>query len=174
MTTVQTGPPISLDALADAVPLEPLPSPPEPVTEPDEATLPPALPAAEHPADAAVRTDATELFLRVGLAFVFVYAAATSLVDPEAAATYFPRQLPGDLVVDVLLPAFAVYEILLAMALLSGRFTYIAALLAAVTLAGIVVVNADAFAVLFRNVAITCAALALAVESKDRRPGRTN
>ncbi len=140
------------DGVADAVA--------DPVADPVAdavAVEPPARPA---------RTDAASWFLRGGLAFVFVYAAATSLADPEAAATYFPRQIPTDLVVGVLLPAFAVYEVVLAVGLLTSRFAHATAVLAAATLAGIIVVNADAFDVLFRNVAIACAALALAAQSR--------
>ena len=108
-------------------------------------------------------------FLRAGLAFVFLYAAAATLVDPVAASTYFPDVAPPDMVIDVLLPSFAAYEVLLAAALVTKRFTFPASVLATVTLVGIMVVNADAFGVLFRNVAIACAALALAIQSRAER-----
>lgn len=168
MTTVHTGPTMPFDALTGPVPLDP------PVVPPDGSPVhQEAVPAADGDvgdrAEAVARPSAASWFLRVGLAFVFAYAAVTSLVDPAAAATYFPPQLPSDLVVDVLIPAFAAYEIALALVLLSGRHTYGAAVVAALTLAGIVVVNADAFGVLFRNVAIACAALALAAETRGTR-----
>lgn len=169
MTTLHTGPPMPFESLSDRVSFDSLPLVPE---------VPAEAPVAEESRNDAVvgsepvagaRAEATSWFLRAGLAFVFVYAAVASLVDPLAAATYFPAQLPSHLVVDVLVPAFAAYEIGLALALLSGRFTYPAAVLAAMTLAGIIVVNADAFSVLFRNVAIACAALALAADSRPPR-----
>jgi uncharacterized membrane protein YphA (DoxX/SURF4 family) len=170
MTTVHSGPTMPFDALTAPVPVDPVPVdpvivPPEaPAGRGDARAMPDA--AVDAPAGAAVGAGATSWLLRVGLAFVFAYAAVTSIVDPAAAATYFPRQLPADLVVDVLLPAFAAYELALALALLSGRHTYAAAVIAALTLGGIMVVNADAFGVLFRNVAIACAALALAADSR--------
>lgn len=107
--------------------------------------------------------------LRVGLAFVFVYAATISSIDPVAAATYFPSVLPREWVMEVVLPAFVVYEVLLAVGLLTARYTYAASLLAAATMVGIIVVNANAFDVLFRNVAIAFAALSLAVQTREAR-----
>jgi uncharacterized membrane protein YphA (DoxX/SURF4 family) len=169
MTTVHTGPTMPFDALTGPVPLDPPVVPPEASSAREEAVPAPDGEVGSRD-EAVTRASAAAWFLRVGLAFVFTYAAVTSLVDPAAAATYFPPQLPSDLVVDVLLPAFAAYEVALALVLLSGRHTYGAAVVAALTLAGIVVVNADAFGVLFRNVAIACAALALAAESKGSRP----
>ena len=103
-------------------------------------------------------------FLRAGLAFVFSYAAVSSLVHPAAFARYFPSFLPASWI-SGLLPAFAVYELLLTVGLMVDRYTYAASLLAALTLLAIVAANPDAFAVLFRNVAIAFAALALAVQS---------
>ena len=76
--------------------------------------------------------------------------------------------MPGTWAAE-LLPAFAVYEVVLSALLLTNRFTYVASLLAAATLLGIVVANPDAFEVLFRNVAIACAALALALQDRQQR-----
>jgi uncharacterized membrane protein YphA (DoxX/SURF4 family) len=173
MTTLHTGPAMPLDSLSDVVPLDPLTVLPEAPAEQSVAEQSTNDAVVDVPPGPGVRAGAASWFLRAGLAFVFGYAAVSSLVDPLAAATYFPAQLPADLVVDVLVPAFAGYEIVLALTLLSGRFTYAAAVLAAVTLGGIVVANADAFSVLFRNVAIACAALALAAESRDAHRRRS-
>ena len=167
MTTVHAEPttPLHVDALAGTG------DPPHPASSPSDGARTDAARTDPAPTDPA-RTDPASWFLRVGLAFVFAYAATTSLVDREAAAVYFPPQLPTDVVVQVLVPAFAVYEIVLATMLLTGRLAHLAAVLAAITLAGIVVVNADAFDVLFRNVAIACAALALAAQGRATRPPR--
>ena len=106
--------------------------------------------------------------LRAGLAFVFSYAAVSSFVHPATFARYFPSFVPASWAHD-LLPVFAAYEMLLTLALMIDRCTYAASLLAALTLFAIVAANPDAFAVLFRNVAIACAALALAMESRPQR-----
>lgn len=103
--------------------------------------------------------------LRLGLVFVFLYAAGSSFLQPETLAGYFPSFLPHSWATE-LLPAFGVYEVLLAAALASGRFTYVASVLAGLTLAAITAANPDAFPVLFRNVAIMCAAIALALQTR--------
>jgi uncharacterized membrane protein YphA (DoxX/SURF4 family) len=108
------------------------------------------------------------LLLRGGLAFAFLYAATASFLHPTTFARYFPSFMPGAWAAE-LLPAFAVYEVVLSALLLTNRFTYTASLLAAATLLGIVVVNPDAFEVLFRNVALACAALALALQDRQQR-----
>jgi uncharacterized membrane protein YphA (DoxX/SURF4 family) len=113
------------------------------------------------------RADRLVLWLlRGGLAFVFLFAAMSSFLDRETFAGYFPSFLPSSWATE-LLPVFAVYEVVLAAALLSGRFTYPASVLAASTLVAITAANPDAFEVLFRNVAIACAALALAAQSRS-------
>ena len=106
--------------------------------------------------------------LRAGLAFAFLYAASASFLHPATFARYFPSFLPASWATE-LLPLFAVFEVVLAGLLLTSRFTYVASLLAAATLVGIVIANPDAFEVLFRNVAIACAALALALLNRQER-----
>ncbi len=59
----------------------------------------------------------------------------------------------------------------LAAMLLAGRRLFVVSLLSALTMAGIVVLNLDSFGVLFRNVAIACAALSLAVQARAAEVG---
>lgn len=106
--------------------------------------------------------------LRAGLAFVFLYAAAASFRHPTTFARYFPSFLPARWAAD-LLPVFAAFELLLALSILTPRLTYVASLVAAITLVGIVAANLDAFEVLFRNIAIACGALALALQNRPAR-----
>jgi uncharacterized membrane protein YphA (DoxX/SURF4 family) len=106
--------------------------------------------------------------LRAGLAFVLSYAATSSAFHPETFARYFPSFMPAAWATE-LLPVFAVFELLLAVGLMTERFTYPASMLAGLTMVAIVVVNPDAFDVLFRNVAIACGAFALAAQSRRER-----
>jgi hypothetical protein len=111
--------------------------------------------------------------LQLGLAFVFLYASISALTSPATYRSYIPSVWAewSPPTTHLLLRAFAVYELALAVALLTRRFCYQASLLSAVTLLGIIGLNADAFEVLFRNVAITFAALALAaLRHGDRTP----
>ncbi len=110
----------------------------------------------------------TSWLLRAGLAFVLSYAATASLLHPATFARYFPSFLPATWT-DRLLPAFAVFETLLAVALLTDRYAYVASILAGLTMVAIVTVNPHDFDVLFRNVAIACAAFALAVQCRGER-----
>jgi uncharacterized membrane protein YphA (DoxX/SURF4 family) len=109
--------------------------------------------------------------LRAGLAFVLSYAATSSFFHPETFARYFPSFLPATWATE-LLSVFAVFEMLLAVGLMTDRFTYPAAMLAGLTMVAIVVLNPDAFSVLFRNVAIACGAFALALQSRHERAAR--
>jgi hypothetical protein len=103
-------------------------------------------------------------WLRVGLGFVFAYAAVAAFLSPEAFSAYLPAPPgmgePGGASMLCCLRAGA------GRAFLSGRHTHAASLAAVVTLAGIVVFNLDALDVLFRNVAVACAAAALACSTR--------
>lgn len=102
------------------------------------------------------------IFLRVGLAFVFIYAAVAMSFSPSKYVFYFPdfiRQLsPSD---SLLIHSFSVFEILLSAWLLSGIQVFFSAYISALVLIGIVVFNLDEFNILFRNVAIIMGALSL-------------
>ncbi len=108
--------------------------------------------------------------LRAGLAFVFAYAAVSMLFDPTRFTSYMPPFLPMSIVESWCIPCFAAYETLLAYCLLRGRRLVPAGLASAVTMGGIIVINPDSFEVLFRNVAIASAGLALAVQAWAKRP----
>lgn len=109
-----------------------------------------------------------EWLLRAGLAFVFAYAALSTVLRPEAFHQYLPPVLP-ETWSHRLLPWFAAYELLLVAGLLGCRRVGPPALTAAATLVAIVAANPGRFDVLFRNVAIALSALALAVLAV-RRP----
>jgi len=100
------------------------------------------------------------------LAFVFLYAAVSALFDSSKFTQYMPPSLPAWLH-RYCVPTFSAYEMLLVIGLLSGRHLFAVSMLSAMTVAAIVVVNPDSFEVLFRNVAIACAALSLAVHARE-------
>lgn len=108
----------------------------------------------------------TSLLLRLGLATIFLYAAVSSFLAPDEWVGYFPQMLRDIVPADILLPIFSIYELALAGWLLSGLYTKYAALLAAATLAGIVVSNFQLFAITFRDIALIFAAIALYFEER--------
>lgn len=106
--------------------------------------------------------------LRAGLVFVFSYAAVSACVDPSVLAGYLPAMIPVSWT-PTIGRFFAGYELVLVAALLTRRYLVAASVMSAATLVVIVAVNPSSFEVLFRNVAIICAALALALHAQTGR-----
>lgn len=100
--------------------------------------------------------------LKSGIAFVLFYAAAGSFLDPLSWVGFFPQWMRDLVDQDLLLMFFSVYEIALGVWILWGRWARYSALLAAATFAGIIVANLGAFDLVFRDVTMVFAALALA------------
>lgn len=105
--------------------------------------------------------------LRLGLAFVFLYAAIASLLEPRDWVGFLPTMLTDIVDADLLLKFLSVYEIALAAWLLSGVCVRLAGLVSALTLLGIVFTNPSVFIVSFRDIGLAFAGLALAF-SKDK------
>lgn len=107
--------------------------------------------------------DYTQLLLRIGLAIVFLYASISSIKNPLTWIGYLPTFLRNGSTASAttILHIFSVYEIVLALWLLSGKYVRYAALLCAATLVGIVFSNSSLFAITFRDIALAFAALAL-------------
>ncbi len=104
------------------------------------------------------------VLLRLCLATVFSYAAISSFISPNEWVGYLPPMLTNLVDPKLLLHIFSVYELALVVWLLSGVYIRYAALLCALTLGGIVVSNFGLFAISFRDIGLTLAALALAAE----------
>jgi len=100
--------------------------------------------------------------LRIGLAFVFLYAAASLSLNPSEGEHFLPTFVTMLMPAKLFLSLFGIYEIILSLWLLSGKWTKYSGLLAALTIFGITSLNLTDFSVLFRNVAIFFASLALA------------
>ncbi len=136
------------------------------LVQPPGGSPPAPAPAAVGSRRRAFEAQLPSWLLRAGLAFVLSYAATSSFFHPETFARYFPSFMPATWATE-LLAVFAVFEMLLAVGLMTERFTYPASMLAGFTMVAIVLVNPDAFNVLFRNVAIACGAFALALHSRQ-------
>ena len=109
------------------------------------------------------RYELVSLLLRVGLAFVFFYAAIGSFLAPDSWLGFFPPFLRNIFPPNLLLTGFSVYEILLGLWLLWGRYAFYSASLAVLTLLGIIIPNLGALDIIFRDVGLLFAALGLAV-----------
>jgi len=107
----------------------------------------------------------TNLLLRIGVAFAFIYPAISGFVEPIAWIGYFPgfiQSLPVDLF--IVLNIFGAVEIILALWILSGKKILIPCVLGAFMLVGIVTFNLSQIDILFRDVAILFMLLALISE----------
>ena len=101
--------------------------------------------------------------IRIGLAFVYGYAAVEMFVDPINFLRYVPPFMQEIMPIDLFLFAFGSFEIFFTLWLLSGIKTKYAGILSAFLMLSIILPNIQYFAVLFRNVAIGFASIALFV-----------
>lgn len=110
------------------------------------------------------------LLLRMGIAFTFAYASVGSFLNPSAWIGYFPLFVRDIFPETLLLMGFSAIELALAVALLFWKRPA-PAWIAFFMLAGITVTNLGAFDIVFRDVGLAFAALALASmsESKQKR-----
>lgn len=108
------------------------------------------------------------LLLRIGLAAVFGYAGVAAFLQPDSWIGYLPEFLRESFDPRFLLSAFSSAELVLAIWLLSGRFQFMAGIMSALAILGILTFNLALLDVVFRDIAIFFAALALAyLETKD-------
>lgn len=109
-----------------------------------------------------------ELLLRAAIAFSFLYPPIAALSDPDAWTGYFPGFILA-LGIDslTLLHVFGALEGVIALWILFGRKVFFPSIVAAVLLMAIVVLNGIQFPILFRDVSIALAALALAFMSNN-------
>lgn len=113
------------------------------------------------------------LVMRLAVAFSFVYPAVSAYFDPYAWIGYFPGfllTLAGghDL---VLLHAWGLFEIALALWVLFGTRVYVPAIIMALALVAVVVANPGQFPILFRDLSIALAAISLALVNKKKHGG---
>ena len=109
------------------------------------------------------------LFLRLGIASVFLYAAIASTLDPINWSGYLPPFVTIIAPMNVVLICFSLFEFILSIWILSGWKSLYAAFLAATTLLAIIGANWSDRDILFRDFAIFFAALALAAASVGKK-----
>jgi uncharacterized membrane protein YphA (DoxX/SURF4 family) len=99
--------------------------------------------------------------LRIGLAAVFLYAGISSLQHPLEWIGFLPTFMTKVVAATTPIKVFAIYELVLSIWLLSGKYLKYCALLCALTLTGIVVTNMSQLITTFRDVGLAFMALAL-------------
>jgi len=115
-----------------------------------------------------MRHHFASILLRLGLAFVFLVPAVAGFLAPQNWVGYIPSFMTVFLPANVLLVIFGLYEIILAIFLLFKKEVALPALLATLTLIFITLTNLAQFEVVFRDVGLALAALALFFIGKIR------
>ena len=109
-----------------------------------------------------IEQNSPSISLRIGLAFVFAYAAVNFTIHPDQGLIYIPNYVKAFIPGQLFLHLFTVYEAFLTLWLLSGKWPRLCGILTAFTVFSFTVLNLQLFSTLFRNVAITFAAIAYA------------
>lgn len=103
--------------------------------------------------------------LRFGVAFTFLYASISAFANPDPWLGYFPgfiRDRASDL---MLLYTWGTGEFIIGLWLLSGYRIFIPSIAASSLMLGIFIFNFYSLYITFRNVAILCTSIALAIMS---------
>ncbi|MEK7558251.1 MAG: hypothetical protein AAB507_00255 [Patescibacteria group bacterium] len=106
------------------------------------------------------------ILLRLGVAFAFIYPAVAGFITPNDWIGFFPsfmlKTIPG----EILLLIFEIFEIALGVSILFMKRPFIPAILAALVLLAIVVLDYKTMDIIFRDISILLMAVALAVLHK--------
>lgn len=109
----------------------------------------------------------SNLLLRIALAFSFLYPAYGFWKHPSDWIGYIPPFVNGlGLSQHAILLSIAGFHLVLALWLLSGWRIFTSSILAALFLFGIVYFNFNQLDILFRDISLALAALALALQSR--------
>lgn len=110
----------------------------------------------------------SNLLLRIGVAFAFLYPPFDALSNPDSWIGYFPKFIHGIAPDAVLLHGFGLIEVIIALWILSGKKIFWPSLVAALLITTIVLFNLNNFEVLFRDLSIACMTLVLAFDAKHK------
>lgn len=103
------------------------------------------------------------LLLRIGIAAVFLYAALGATFQPDNWIGYIPPFVNMFFPAKQLLIGFSFFQFLLCIWILTGWQGFYAGLVAAITLLAIIIANLSGLDIVFRDIAIFFAALALMI-----------
>jgi len=110
-----------------------------------------------------------ELILRFGLVFVFLYAGIAGLVNPDSWIGFVPDIVEIFISRDLFLTIFSIAEILLGLWLIFGKQKFYPSLVSSVFLAAITLPNLGSLEIIFRDIGLFFAAIALTmINSKIR------
>ena len=99
--------------------------------------------------------------LRIGLVIVFLYASISALMHPLNWEGFVPNFLAKEIAADTVIKVISVYELVLVIWLLSGKYIKYCGLLCALTFAGIILFNISQLITTFRDIGLMFMAAAL-------------
>lgn len=111
--------------------------------------------------------NTSDILLRIGVAFAFLYPPINAIFNPDSWIGYFPKFVHGIVPDLVLLHGLGVVEVIIALWILSGKKIFFPSLIAGITIISIVLFNLNNFEVLFRDLSIAMVAFALALNASD-------
>lgn len=106
----------------------------------------------------------SNLFLRIGVAFAFLYPPLDAILNPDSWIGYFPKFIHGIAPDLVLLHGFGIVEVIIALWILSGKKIFLPSIAAGFMITTIVLFNLGNFEILFRDLSIAMMAFALAFD----------
>ncbi len=109
------------------------------------------------------------LLLRLGLAFVFLYAAIASFFYPDNWVWFIPNWMQKIVPGRPMLLMHGIFELILGLWLVSGKWVYYAAIVAALDLVAIVLPNITVMDVVFRDIGLITSAVALALLTRPQK-----
>jgi len=98
---------------------------------------------------------------------LFFYAAVAALITPAAWVGFFPNWTRVMVSGQILIYLFSLWQIILAIWIISGKRLFSSALAAAITLLLIIVSNVEFFDVIFRDFYLLASALLLTALSRQ-------
>lgn len=116
--------------------------------------------------------NVAHVLLRSSLAFAFLYAGVSGFLDPVSWVGFIPPFVGRIVDPILLLTVFGIVEVLLALWLVWGKRTDIAAGISVLLLLGITLSSPGQFILLFRDLTLAGAALSLFFLDRERRPER--
>ena len=110
----------------------------------------------------------SNLLLRIGLAFVFLYAGMGAFINPNSWVGFIPN-IGNFITKAILLQIHSIINVLLALWLLSNKKIFYASIISSIFLFAIIIFNLNSFEIVFRDVAILLMAIALSVLSWEKK-----
>ncbi|MEK6850297.1 MAG: hypothetical protein AABX85_01850 [Nanoarchaeota archaeon] len=103
--------------------------------------------------------------LRIGLAIVFLYAGIAAFLSPDGWVGFVPGFVSNVISPYYFLHIHSIFNILLALWLISNKKVFYASIISSCALIAIILFNYTALDIVFRDISILFAAIALSVIS---------